>query len=224
VREACDCIPDPWVAQGRRAQREIGDASHVLTVWFTDPAYVDPFGKPRPLAFAGPRNSVTALVRSVDSQLNAQEVLKYLAASGAVRRVGRRFIPRARTLLLRGAQGPDYFRTLRVLANMLRTLEHNVLPKRAVKGWYEYFAENPRFPTRARAQLDALVERQGEELLKRADALMRHCEVNRKPGERTVRVCVGLHLWEDDRRLEPLDRRRGRRDTARPPARSARRR
>ena len=35
---------------------------------------------------------------------------------------------RARVLLLRGAQGPDYLRTLRGLSHMLGTLEHNVLP------------------------------------------------------------------------------------------------
>ena len=35
---------------------------------------------------------------------------------------------RARVLLLRGAQGPDYLRTLRGLSHTLGTLEHNVLP------------------------------------------------------------------------------------------------
>jgi hypothetical protein len=200
VRAACGRIPEGWAVQGRKATREISDASHVLTVWFTELAYLGADGKPQPLPFEDGSKSVAALVRSVDPRLDAQEVLAYLLRSGAVRRQGRRYAPRGRTLLLRGARGPDYFRTLRVLSNVLGTLEHNVLPKRAVPGWFEYFAENPRFPTRARAELDQRVNRLGKELLARLDAYMRRREVTAKPGERTMRVGVGIHLWEDDRK------------------------
>jgi hypothetical protein len=122
VRIACARIPARWAVRAREATREIGDAAHVLTVWFTEPAYLDAAGKPRPLPLEGASRSVAALVRSVDRRLDAREVLAYLLRSGAVRRHGKRYVPRARMLLLRGARGPDYFRTLRVLANMLGTL------------------------------------------------------------------------------------------------------
>ncbi len=199
VRTACRGIPKAWATQDPQSTREIGDAAHVLTIWFTELDYLDPFGKPRPLPLEGTRESVTSLVRSVDRRLDAREVLAYLLRGRAVWRRGTRYVPRARALLLRGAQGPSYFRALRVLANMLGTLEHNVLPKRRARGWFEYFAENPRFPVRARDELNARVHRLGKELLSRLDGYMRRCEVTRKPDEPSMRVGVGMHLWEDER-------------------------
>jgi hypothetical protein len=200
VRAACRRIPARWAVRAADATREIGDAAHLLTVWFTEPSCLDAAGKPRPLPLEGTSTSVAALVRSVDRRLDAREVLAYLLRSGAVRRYGKRYVPRARMLLLRGTRGPDYFRTLRVLGNMLGTLEHNVLPKRAVRGWFEYFVENPRFPVQAREELDQRVNRFGKELLSRLDAYTRRREVTRKPGEPTLRVGVGMHFWEDERK------------------------
>ena len=219
VRIACGRIPARWAVRASEATREIGDAAHVLTVWFTEPAYLDAAGKPRPLPLEGASRSVAALVRSVDRRLDAREVLAYLLRSGAVRRYAKRYVPRARMLLLRGARGPDYFRTLRVLANMLGTLEHNVLPRRAVRGWFEYSVENPRFPARAREELDQRVNRLGKEILSRLDAYMRRREVTRKPGEPTLRVGVGMQLWEDNRK--PLGESRGGHRAARPARKSS---
>jgi hypothetical protein len=196
VRIAAARIPGSWAVRARKVTREIDDAAHVLTVWFSEAAYLDPSGRPRALPLEGASKSVAALVRSVDQRFNAREVLAYLVRSGAVRRHGKRYVPRARMLLLRGARGPDYFRTLRVLTHMLGTLEHNVLPKRAARGWFEYFAENPRFPARAREGLDKYVAALGKEVLSRLDTYMRRREVNRKPSEPTLRVGVGMHLWE----------------------------
>jgi Family of unknown function (DUF6502) len=199
VRTACQEIPADWAARARSAVHYIDDAAHVLTIWFSEPAYLDAAGRPRALPLKGTSHSVAALVRSVDRRLDVRGVVAYLLRRGAIRRQGKRYVPRVRVLLYRGAQGPDYFRTLRVLTHMLGTLEHNVLPKRLVRGWFEYSAENPRFPARARAELDERVNRFGKDLLSRFDAYMRRREVTRDPGEPTVRVGIGMHLWEDPR-------------------------
>lgn len=196
VRTAAARIPPGWPTRARQVAREIEGAAHVLTVWFSETAYLDPFGQPRALPFEGASQSVAALVRSVDRRFDPREVLTYLVRSGAVRRVGRRYAPRVRMLLLRGAGGPEYFHTLRVLTNMLSTLEHNILPKSAARGWFEYFAENRQFPVRAREGLNKYVAMLGREALSRLDAYMRRREVSRRPGEATVRVGVGMHLWE----------------------------
>ena len=196
VQDASSRIPEQWVHQGQQAAREIGDASHVLTVWFTDPEYLDLKGNPRSLPLEGISGSISALVRTIDRQLNPRDVLRYLVKTRAVSRHGARYVPRDRTVLLRGARGPDYFRTLRVLSNLLRTLEHNVLPKNLARGWFEYFAENPRFPVRCRPALDAFVNDLGKEMLSQADTYMRRREMRRRPGEPTMRVGLGVQLWE----------------------------
>jgi len=197
VRIASDEIPSDWVSRARAAPREIDDASHVLTIWFSEPACLDAKGHPRPLPLEGPSRSVASLVRGVNAQLDPRDVATYLLRSGAIRRQGRFYVPRARVLLLRGVQGPDYFRTLRVLTQMLGTLEHNVLPKRSVPGWFECFAENPSFPARARPDLARRARRLGQEILSRHDTYMRRREVTRKPGEPTGRVVIGMYYWED---------------------------
>jgi hypothetical protein len=176
--------------------REIEGAPEVLTAWFSEAAYLDPLGRPRALPLEGPSRSVVALVRSVDRRFDAREVLNYLVRCGAVRREGRRYIPRGRALHIRGAGGPDYFHTLRLLTNMLATLEHNLKVKPPARGWFAYLVENFHFPVGARKGLDKYVAMLGKEKLFRLDAYMHRREVSRRPGEPTMHVGLGMHLWE----------------------------
>jgi Family of unknown function (DUF6502) len=196
VRSAAEQVPPNWVSRAGRMTRYNEGAGHVLTAWYCETAYLDPFGKPRALPLQGPSRSISALVRSVDPGFDAREVLTYLLRTGAVRRQGRRYVPRARALFLRGTQGPDYVHTQVVLTHMLATLEHNIHLKRAARGWFEYFAENRQFPQRSRDGLDKYVALLGREMLSRLDAYMHRREVNRRPGEPTLRVGIGMHLWE----------------------------
>jgi Family of unknown function (DUF6502) len=208
VRSAAEAIPRHWVSRADRMTRYNEGAGHVLTAWFCETAYLDPFGKPRALPLEGPSSSVTALVRSVDPRSDAREVLTYLLHTGAVRRQGRRYVPRARAVFLRGTEGPDYVHTQVVLTNMLATLEHNIHLKRTVRGWFEYFAENRQFPQRSRDGLDRYVAKLGKEMLSRLDAYMHRREVNRRPGEPTVRVGIGMHLYEGQPAPSPVRARR----------------
>jgi hypothetical protein len=176
VRDACERIPASWAARARRLKREIPEAPHVLTVWFSDAAYLNADGKPRPLPLEGDSISVTSLVRSVDREADPREVLAYLVRSGAVRRKGKRYVPRMRGVLLRGVRGPDYFHTLHVLTNFLGTLEHNLQPRRTVPGRFERFVANPHFPVSQLETLYTFLQRQGEEVLPRVDLYMHQRE------------------------------------------------
>ena len=88
VRTACRGIPKAWATQDPQSTREIGDAAHVLTIWFTELDYLDPFGKPRPLPLEGTRESVTSLVRSVDRRAIAVVEAKALHCDCRLSRVG----------------------------------------------------------------------------------------------------------------------------------------
>jgi hypothetical protein len=197
VIHACERIPRSWAERARRVPREMSEASHVLTLWFTEATYLDPDGKPRPLPLDGGSMSVASLVRSVDPQLDPREVVEYLVRTGTVHRHGAHYVPRKRGVLLRGVGGPDYFRTLRVLKNMLGTLQHNVQPKGTTPGRFEFFVENPNFPVSQLEKLDAYVRSLGEEMLPRIDLYMRQREKDRQPGEPTVRVGIGVYAWQD---------------------------
>ena len=200
VRRAAAEIPGSWSARATRVTREMEYAPHTLTLWHTEAEYLDPLGKPRPLPFEGPSRSFAALVRRVDRRFDPREVLDYLVRGGAIRRVGRRYLPRRWGLDIRGAGGPDYFHTQRLLTNMLSTLEHNLEVKPPAPGWFVYVTENRQFPVRERKSLDKYVAMLGKEFLFRLDACMHRREVSRRPGESTLGVGVGINLWEEDAR------------------------
>jgi hypothetical protein len=195
---ACRRIPKHLSQREGRAQRELSDASHILTMWFSDPLYLDREGAPIRLLFQGAAPSLHALIRRIDPSLKAEEVLRYLLRTKAVQRIGSRYAPRSRVLSLRGSQGPDSFRNLRSLVGILRTLEHNMKPKSEVPSWFEYFAENPRFPVSARGAFDKHLDELGMEFLHALDTEMHRRELRRQPGERTVRMGVGIYRFEDD--------------------------
>jgi hypothetical protein len=66
-------IPKSWAQTAKSAIREIDVAVHVLTVWFAEPAYLDPKGNPRPLPLHGPGPSLEALSMRVDRSLDPKK-------------------------------------------------------------------------------------------------------------------------------------------------------
>jgi hypothetical protein len=211
VGKACRQVPKSWAPTAMAALREMDDASHILTLWFSDPAYLDPKGNPQPLPLRGAGGSLESLAHRVDRNLDVREVLRYLSRGGTLRRIGRRYVPRDRMVSLRSAAGTDCFHQVRALLRMLRTLEHNGRPKRQAPGWFEFLAENPRFPMSARQGFDKRLHRLGARFLCQIDADMHRRERSRQPDDRTVRLGVGVYRFEDEGRpLNRVARRRAR--------------
>lgn len=198
VRRACAQVPQRWVKKARAAPREIRDATHVLTVWFSDPAYLDESGFPRPLPLRGSGRSLEKLVSRIDGGLDAAAVLAYLLKCRALRRRGSQYVPRSRALSLRGIRGPNEFRYLRALLGMLRTFEHNSRPRRQAPSWFEFSAENPRIPKRAGGKFDDFVDVRAMRFLYDADSELHRLELTHRPGEATVRLGVGVYRFEED--------------------------
>jgi hypothetical protein len=198
VYRAYDRVPRRWLNEAQAAPREISDATHVLTVWFSDPTYLDEAGMPRPLPLHGSERSLERLVSSVDRRLDADEVVAYLLMGGALRRLGSRYVPRGRVLSLRGVRGPNEFRNLRGLLAMLRTFEHNNRPRRQARSWFEFSAENPRIPKRACRKFDEFVGIRAKRLLYDVDSELRRLELTCKPGEPAVRLGTGVYRFEED--------------------------
>ncbi|HVZ35294.1 MAG TPA: hypothetical protein VG963_22865, partial [Polyangiaceae bacterium] len=131
--DACGRLPKKGLAGRGTAERELSNASHILTVWFSDALYLDRAGKPIGLPMRGAAPSLEALVARVDPALDVEDLVRYLRRTKALKREGVLYTPRKRILSLRGAQGPEVFRNLRSLVGLLRTLEHNMQPKRATR-------------------------------------------------------------------------------------------
>jgi Family of unknown function (DUF6502) len=197
-RRAWQCVPRDAAEHNRRASRELIDVGHVLTLWFGDPFYVDARGDPLPLPLRGPAPSLASLMQHVDPTLNVTQVLKCLIRADAVRRRGSRYLPRSRAVAFRGTGAPLHARNLRALLGMLRTLEHNLGPKDKDPAWFEYVAENPRFPVGAREPFDARLRQDAMTFLLNQDSQMLNHERKAKPGEPTVRMGVGVFRFEEE--------------------------
>jgi hypothetical protein len=191
-------VPQKLAEQDRHASRELIDVGHVLTLWFGDPFYVDARGDPLRLPLRGPAPSLASLVQHVDPTLNVTQVLKCLIRADAVRRIGSRYAPRSRAVAFRGTGAPLHARNLRALLGLLRTIEHNLGPKGKVPAWFEYVAENPRFPVSAREPYDARLREDAMTFLRNQDSRMLNHERKAKPGEPTVRMGVGVFRFEEE--------------------------
>lgn len=191
-------VPRGAALQGERISRELADVPHVLTLWFGDPLYVDARGNPLQLPLRGPAPSLASLIQHVDPTLDPKEVLKTLLRADAVRPVGTRYAPRSRAVAYRGTGAPLHAHNLRGLLGMLRVLEHNIQPKGKVAPWFEYLAENPRFPVSAREPFDARLHQAALTFLHNQDSKMLSSERRAKPGERTVRMGVGIYRFEEE--------------------------
>jgi hypothetical protein len=197
VSLACRRVPKSWAEKGNDTLPYLQHASHILTLWFSDPKFLAPDGTPRPLPVHGEGETIETLVQQVDSRLDARLVVRFLERSKVLHRVGQRYVPRARTVVLRGPDVADSFRKLRGLLGMLRAFEHNQRSKRQVPGWFEAFADNPRFPVRAIPGFDQKVRAHANKLLVQFDGDMHREERSRDPNEPTVRMAVGVYRFEE---------------------------
>ena len=212
VLKACRAVPKSWAQQTKTTVPELERAAHTLTLWFSDPEYLDSRGNPRPLPIRGTGPSLESLSRRVDPRLDVQEVLRHLLRGSVLRRVKTRYMPRHRVLFLRDFGSLYHSRSLRTLLAILSTLDHNAQPRRS-SAWFERFAVNPRVPVSQVPSFDQRLRRRGNSFIVETDADLLSCERARNANEPTVCIGVGVYRFEE----QPLPRERpARRSRGRP--------
>jgi hypothetical protein len=204
IGKACREIPKSWWRKADVHDR--GAPAHVMTLWFSDPEYLDARGNPKPLPLRG-RLSIEALARHVDLTLDARDAVRYLLRGGGLRRIGRRYVPRDRVLIFRGPEGLNHFERLRGLCGLLSTMDYNSQPIRERVGRFDVLSWNPRFPVAARSGFDKRLRHRANRFLVQMDADLHRQERARKKGERTLPFGVGVYRFEE----APLPPRRRRR-------------
>jgi hypothetical protein len=192
VLKACRRVPKSWRQPTKAETSEIEAAAHVLTLWFQDPGYLDSTGNPKPLSLRDGERSLEALVRRVDPDLDVERILGYLLRYSVLRRIGSRYLPRDRALMLHSGAA-HHARSLQTMGAMLSTLEHNNRTRDSTLGWFERAAVNARVPASARANFDEWLHREGTRMLERIDAKLHGYEQKRRKGERTVHMGAGIY-------------------------------
>ena len=193
VSKVCRQIPKSWLH--RADLRDSVDPGHVMTLWFSDPAYLDPRGRPRPLPLRGPALSLEGLVHRVDPKFDVRYIVRYLMHGGGLKRIGARYVPKGRVVIYRGRESQTP--VLRGLFGLLRTLEHNTQRVGLAPGWLELSTRNPYFPVSAAEGFERRLRQRVNRLLVQIDADMHRRECGRKKGERSVRMGVGVYQYEE---------------------------
>jgi hypothetical protein len=194
-KQTCEHIPISLGRHGTGTSNQSDDAAHVLTLWFTEPEYLQD-GQPRPLFLRGAAPSIEALVRHIQPGPTVNAVMQFLLATRALRRIGRRYVPRARTVRHRGSPRSQSAHSLRILLGLLRNVEHNARPRSAGPSWPEFTADCPQFPVRLRTAFNIRAEKDALALTRQKDAEMRRAESSRRPDEPTVPLSVSFYLFE----------------------------
>lgn len=194
VLTACRRMPTSVTDSVERRHR--GDVGHVMTLWFSDPMFLDARGYPRPLPLRGSRFSIETLAHRIDPNLDAARVLRYLEAGGVVKRSGQRYVPRNRAVIFRDR---GHLRVqIRGLFGLIRTLEHNEWCDRRTRRRVQLWCHNPSFPVNAAAPFEKGLRQLVDRLAVRVDADMHRRERARRPGERTVTMGLGVYQFEED--------------------------
>ncbi len=178
--------------------RNLVDAAHVLTLWLSDPNYLNKGGEPLRIRPRGPKPSLVALIRRVNSELELDRVVHHLVQTGSITKVGYRYAVMQRNVSFSRSPEFAYVHGLQAVLGLLRTIENNALSEETGRLYFESMAGNQRFPARLRAAFDTRLRRLGMDLLNRLDADMQRAEQSRQPGEPTVCMRVGIFQCDDN--------------------------
>ena len=196
IVKACEHHSEAF--EGRKARYLLEtQAGHILTLWFSEPMYVDRHGAPIALPARGRGPSIEALTSRLGDSLPTAEVIRYLIKMKALRRQGSKYVPQKRHALFVGPGVAGRYRNLLPLLGMLSTLLHNSSPHEDARNWFEVRAYNPKLPRRARGQFASKVSRLAMDFLTVCDEDLHRLERTVKPGEPTVHAGIGVYQYEE---------------------------
>jgi hypothetical protein len=180
-------------ARRSKTVEDVDRVAHVLTLWRNDRRYLLPSGEPRALPAEGPAPSIEALVQQVGGELTLKEALHSLIFTHSLERQGNLYLP-SYDVAHPSNSPQQQAHHMRVLGDMLRTLDHNTRTKQSRHKWAQYAVDNVAIPVGHLPALMAALRAVALPFLLNQDALMYRLAAKRKPGERCVSVSFGLYL------------------------------
>ena len=178
---------------GRGNRLDIHDPAHVLTLWSTDPEYVDAYGRPRALPLRGSAASIESLVQRVSATLSAEDALGLLLDTDTVKKSGRKYIPNAQYVLHRRKSKTQSAHHLRILNALVRNFEFNSKLKVGDLSWPQRVAECPDFPAK---ELGAFISEFDERTVASLDAEDHTmARIAQKSGKDARRVRATVHQF-----------------------------
>jgi Family of unknown function (DUF6502) len=197
LRKICQTLGEPSGGWDPTHLSFLADVPHILSLWYSDPRYVEARGVPAALKSAGRGPSLKTLIREVLPRDDPERVMRALLYMRAIRRRGARYVPTGRHIAYRDQVGRLH--SLNVLLRILRTIERNVSGRKSA-AILERNAIHPAFPVQALPAFHQRLKRRAGDFLWDIDGDLRRRERRIKQGRRT-RVGVEIFAFE-----EPLPR------------------
>lgn len=177
-------------------------ATRVLSGWHQNDAFTGPTGGPLPLPLAGDGPSFEALCARYAPDVPATTMLKELRNVGAVdEQPDGLLVARTRYYMPAHMDPEQILRSGSVLADLGRTVDHNLRRVDAEAARFERRASNTRIPTRAIPEFREFIEREGQVFLEKVDAWLSKHEQADDGDMPIVRLGLGAY-WIEDRIIE----------------------
>jgi hypothetical protein len=201
-RESGDATPP----QDPRAEDDLNHASRVLAGWHLDAEFIDELGRPRTLPASGAGVTFTQLVRRYAGDIPVTALTKELLRSGSIERAGdggyravrRYYMPRA-------MDGQAVERSGAVVADLVTTIEHNLVREAGEPPRFEGRAQNRHIDPRQLPAFRAFMEREGQAFLERCDEWLSAHEAKPAAGAEvaTLRLGAGVYMIQEKLAGEP---------------------
>lgn len=201
--EICSKLDEPKHPSDAAQFAYLWDLPHVIAHWHSDPQYIDSRGSPIPLPLRARGPSLSDLIGRVLPGEEPAAVARFLMRVQGVKRKGALYVPSGRYFLYSNASARIHAFT--ALLGMMRTVAHNVSPRRRGPPLLERTAVNPSFPAHKVAIFNRELTREADRYLWHVDEKMRIAEKTHRTGPR-VRLGVGIFTFQ-----EPAEPRRPRR-------------
>ena len=182
----------------RPARQDLDDLAHVLSVWHTDPTYVDPEGGPCPLRRSGPAPSFESLVALAVPGSTAEHVLEQLIRlEGVSVDEDGQICAMRRELLVRTWDETGLSNWQQSVRRYLDTLEFNYsVPE---QGRFERASHSERLPVELLPVFNRWVREQGTDFVQIVDDwLTRHETSDAADPDNLVRAGVGVYLFVEE--------------------------
>lgn len=192
-------VRDRLEAVGRAQQADASTAhrqdriARLLSGWFQDREYVDSSGRPVALPLKGPAPSYEDLVRRYAGDVPGITILRELKRTGAVRESGGALEVLRRNYRLDTADADSLERAGSVLADIGRTLTHNLYRAADEPSRFEARATNASIPDAVLPAYRELIYREAQLFLERIDAWLSQHEADPAEGQRVGRLGLGVY-------------------------------
>lgn len=200
VRKVRDAIETRHLSTVTRSRRP----ELVLSIWHSDPRFLDVANQPMPIRFDGSEPNFRDLVALVGGDIPPKAMLHELIRAGSVIEEGDKLRAVSRSYVPEPGDPASILVAGDAIRDLVSTTQYNLVSANPDLRFFERRVYSERLPTSQRSRFRKLAEERGELLLRDLNAWMSERESARSvkaatetPASSTPRIGVGVYFFDD---------------------------